>query len=215
MQYEATIKQVTRYIKTGEACFFLGAGISFFSPSDFPSGIELKTMVFDAICSKDEKLWDTVLKRYHNGSEFASRVDRLSPERVFGRLYEVVGDSLLEVFSAFRDSEPNQIRWIIAYCVRLGWFRAIFTTNFDQLLESALTSTGELQLGVARSNGDFEHSDQHVRLFKLHGCSDSPETILAALPQTDRHILYERHCALKECLETKPPPAKAVGFDYD
>ena len=53
---------------------------------------------------------------------------------------------------------------------RIDW-RAIFTTNYDQLVEHAYKTVGK-KLSVVRSNYDYSptYDGQSTQLFKIHGC---------------------------------------------
>lgn len=81
-----------------------------------------------------------------------------------------------------------------------GW-NAIFTTNFDQLVESAYKRRGQ-QTKVIRSNFDYDklETDEGTPVFKIHGClsQDSVDGHRSRMTLTERD--YDEYPEFRESL---------------
>lgn len=65
---------------------------------------------------------------------------------------------------------PSPAHWALAKLVQAGIFRNLYTTNFDQLIEQAVSQLGTMRVvsydEQVPGSGDFEHQPT---LYKLHG----------------------------------------------
>jgi len=134
-------------IDPAKTALLLGAGASV--PSGAPSGAQLARQLWRDVAKQDSQSDDLI--------ETSSILDRR-----YGR--KPVIDSIV---SALKKLKPTGG---LLGLPRLGW-REVFSTNFDQLIESAYKSC-ELPLTPIRSNFDFSNRESRLgtSLYKLHGC---------------------------------------------
>lgn len=110
----------------------------------------------------------------------------LAPE-VVASIVRTVAPDYFRCLIALDHGQWNRNHEIIAHLARAGFVTQIVTTNFDQLIEKALTSLGVV-FQIYRSDEDFENrtderSATGVEVFKLHGCLSDPDTIVATVEQ--------------------------------
>jgi hypothetical protein len=80
--------------------------------------------------------------------------------------------------SFFEGKEPGEVHKLIAKLVKIGVFRFIITTNFDNLIEKALDAEGlKDRYSVISTDDQARHSDswdkvETCRIYKLHGDKD-------------------------------------------
>jgi GTPase SAR1 family protein len=139
-----TLKQS---INTRQSVLLLGAGAAM--PSGAPSGAALA-----------EKLWQDVAKSSVQSDDLIDTASIL--ERRFGRraVMEVVRNTL----------QPLQPAGGLLAVPHHGW-NAVFSTNFDKLVERAYKRAG-VPLTPVRSNFDLTNRENRegATLYKIHGC---------------------------------------------
>lgn len=139
-----TLKQS---INSRQSVLLLGAGAAM--PSGAPSGAALA-----------EKLWQDVAKSSAQSDDLIDTASIL--ERRFGRraVMEIVRNTL----------QPLQPTGGLLAIPHHGW-NAVFSTNFDKLVERAYKRAG-VPLIPVRSNFDLTNRENRegVTLYKIHGC---------------------------------------------
>lgn len=142
-----SIATLCRALKPSRTALLLGAGASV--PSGAPSGRDLAHL-----------LWREVAKSEPSSDDLVETSSLL--ERRFQRI-----DVITAVVSRLRRLKPTGG---LLGLPQFGW-DSVFTTNFDQLLESAFKSCG-IPLAVVSSNYDFTNKEGRTEttLYKLHGC---------------------------------------------
>ncbi len=164
-------------IRPSRTVLFLGAGAGV--PSGAPTGRELATRLCDRLASGARI------------SEDLTEVCSILENR-YGRPALVTA-----VRSVFEHIQPSGGLLTLP---EFDW-HAIYTTNFDQLLESAYRRRGK-NLTPIRSNFDYGRSEasEGIPLFKLHGCisQDLIDGSKARMVLTERD--YEEYEDFREVL---------------
>ena len=167
-------------ISPQKTSLFLGAGASI--PSGAPSGVSLA-----------RTLWAQVAKQSAQSEDLMETASYLS--RQFGR-----SDVVRIVVNELKPLRPTGGMLAMP---RFDW-RAIYTTNFDKLVEKSFRIAG-VRLVSLRSNYDFsaKESDDGLRLYKLHGCisQDTSFGHKASMTLTERD--YEDHAAFRQAMFSK------------
>ena len=141
-------------VDPGHTTLVFGAGASI--PSGAPSGAQLA-----------EHLWREVAHSEPISDDLVDTASILV--RRYGR-----ADVINAVISALKSLKPSGG---LLGLPAMGW-RAYYSTNFDQLIESAFKQAG-IPLAVYRSNFDFTRKEASVgvKYFKIHGCITQDESL--------------------------------------
>ncbi len=155
---------------------FCGAGIS--RDASIPTAsdilIDLKKRIYQQEIKRvsfDEgefKKWISENKQYEKMG-YSESLDHLFPGIEQRRVY---------LNSFFEGKEPGEVHRLIAKLVKIGVFRFIITTNFDNLIEKALDEEGlKDRYSVISTDDQAKHSDswdkvETCRIYKLHGDKD-------------------------------------------
>lgn len=176
----AGVAQLVEQAKAGRLVLYIGAGVSAGPPSNGPMGAAVADRLRHAAaamlgCTPGDLANDTL-------EELASKVATLGDEEL----------SRLRLLAAtaydFAGLEPNYGHHVIAMLMREGLVKAI-TVNWDCAIEQA-----GLQIGVAISGITSVIHAQSITtelpLFKVHGCSRSPETLKITRDDVDSPQLW-------------------------
>lgn len=175
---------------------FVGAGVSMGPPTNLPSWRDVNRIVVRALASvaapvvgerSAAKAAELILARHE--------VEKLPPEYQAQVLAEFLHKRYFEVLRHLDSDRPNITHLAIAWLARLGCIRAMITTNFDRVLESAFTAVDaplerhfqpEHFRTLANDLGRFDQRDSACQLLKLHGSVDDPGTLIDTLAQRKR-----------------------------
>ena len=175
------VQEVNNLIKEEKLVIFCGSGIS------YNSGLPLAGGLRRAILEKlpiEEK-------------EISEIIESNLPFEVFMEVLAHNSD-ISEILDIFKDGEPNTNHILIARLAKKGYFKIIFTTNFDMLLEKALEKEG------LRRHEDFQvyynevqflkidfifKDDKMIRIIKIHGSIEDEESIRMSLSVVASKIL--------------------------
>lgn len=142
-----SLETLKQSISTRDSVLLLGAGAAM--PSGAPSGAALA-----------EKLWQEVAKSSAQSDDLIDTASIL--ERRFGRraVMDVVRNTL----------QPLQPSGGLLALPHHGW-NAVFSTNFDKLVERAYKRAG-VPITPVRSNFDLTNRENRAgaTLYKIHGC---------------------------------------------
>ena len=155
---EDTVEYLIAQARDMKLALMCGAGISSWAPTSMPPGDELKESVLRGI-----------------GLENTPVVAGLSLEHVMSKVGWGVESCLAEIFEG-RESKPNLWHHFVARLMKNRYVTHVFTTNFDQMIEAALTGwkypddylpvTNE-QYKVGET--EFTEDQQKPTIWHLHG----------------------------------------------
>ena len=177
----SSIEVICNHLTERTATLFLGAGINAgirnSSNTPFPLGAELSRWI-----ARDLLETPDLVVNLDDSAEMARF--RLGPK--------ALNDYIFEKFSAFR---PGVAHLALA---QLPW-DAIFTTNYDLLVEAAFQGTTVTPAGIARQVFSAEEtlnsfSEEDIPYYKLHGSADYANTEHGRLILTrEDYRFYETH----------------------
>jgi len=192
-------------LKEDNVVYFAGSGVSMWSPSNLPTGWELKRNLFRGITDTNN-LRHCFNWVYDGRSRMVmdSQWRKIPLEAIFGFIYEELGTKLLSRGLAFFGHKEFNIFHTLLVLLALGTKdRTIITTNFDVLFEAV--SPGKVEpycTTVPR-----HPPDGAVRLVKLHGTYARPESMILILKREGRGL----QSSLREFLSGFLP-GKAICF---
>lgn len=143
-----TLDQLCQRLRPETTSLLLGAGASI--PSGAPSGTDLAKRLWRKVANQDAQSSDLV--------ETASLLERRYSRRS-------VVDAIVSILKPLRPTGG------LLALPTFGW-RAVFSTNFDQLVERAYKKANVGPLIRIRSNYDLSHQEARTdtTLYKIHGC---------------------------------------------
>ncbi len=138
---------------------FLGAGCSVNSPAEIPAAPQLAELLRTESGLEGESLEEIAEQLWNQGGwqEFV----RILPR------------------DKWRARQPNICHRVIAEICREGLIRELITTNWDILLESALSQAGQPYSVIVESESLDTEPMTSALVVKVHGCIDHPEHIKA------------------------------------
>jgi|GEM_PF-6499445 len=162
-QMGIAVQDLLQDLSTGELALFVGAGVSAGALSGLPLWAPFR-----------DHLLETISGRAENDMKIQRRWDldllRKKPEAILEVILDVTGEAgLFSLLTAFRGhtTNPNH-RWIASLCYS-GLVSCIVTTNFDTLIETALTERGFIEIPI------MSISDRAVTDQKSYTVVASPE----------------------------------------
>src|SRR5262249_1679656 len=142
---------------------FAGAGISTAPPSSLPNWWQFNEAVLNSLAGSvaayttpklGEWIFGELLARRSAGTQFA-------PDYMADIIAEEAGMDYFQVVQALDAEETNAAHRAIARLAKSGGVRAFVTTNFDRLVERALTAEGVPFEGFAAAR---QYADLDTRL---------------------------------------------------
>jgi NAD-dependent SIR2 family protein deacetylase len=182
--------------KESRLVIFVGAGVSMGAPTNLPSWRDVNRIIVRSLAASasraiDDKLCEraaqTILQRHEK--------EKLPPAYQAQVLAEFLYKRYFEVLRFIDSDRPNASHLAIAWLARLGCVRAIVTTNFDRLIETAFAAVDVPLVAhykpehFAALAGDLSALDQPggpCHLLKLHGSAEDPGTLIDTLAQRKR-----------------------------
>lgn len=215
------IDAIASLIERGELVLFVGAGISLAEPSGMWGFQQLQNELLWALCQNLEPELKSSYGRIYEeirekrvSSEIAGRFLAVPPEYVFqlcnqamllkngtAEYYE------LQSLNVFSDSVPNQNHLTLAHLLTTGHIPAIFTTNFDVLIESAIDQLPQelRNKRTIRRCWKREHFEEvgvgEPTIFKLHGTVDDLRSIVVSLDEIGKSATLGKPRSLRYFLE--------------
>ena len=172
---------------------FVGAGASMGAPTNLPSWRDVNRIVVRSLAATAASaVGDTIAEKAAKLILTRHEKEKLPPEYQAQLLAEFLHGRYFEVLRHIDSDRPNATHLAIAWLARLGCVRAVVTTNFDRLLETAFATVGvPLEVhyqpthfrDLAADLNRLEKSDGPCQLLKLHGSVDNPETLIDTLAQ--------------------------------
>jgi SIR2-like domain len=200
-------------IPSDDIVLFLGAGASL----PLPAGGPLFELVRDALATRagvDPRRWDRVRTRDRRR---ALLLDHVIPE-VFLKEFADAGYELHEPLAAAvhgtPGTGPNAVHELAADVMRAGG--RVWTTNWDTWIERAWGGDAPSMWPDRAVAPDDDPNPDTVLLYKLHGTTERPETLLFATPQIMRPVAADWRAALLDgCRDRTLVVVGYAGVDID
>jgi hypothetical protein len=168
--------------KKGSFCIFLGAGAA--KSSGLALGNELRDIIL-------EKIYGSSNSELKFREEFGARTSKeqeITLEMVIQALRSRFGNKAHEFLTNFMNGGkiPSQGYWALVNLVANGFFRVILTTNFDEIMETALNEglgrTGCIRICTSDDFKSFEpqKNPNLPQIIKFHGTYTLPSTLVAS-----------------------------------
>lgn len=170
---DALLDEIESLLRSGQLAVFCGAGISRSPPSNLPLASELTAFMLEGLLGPKHCI------------SFKAKFDKLPLEL----LIEIIArnaDTFLPVFAqVLHSAEPNRNHLFLARLIANGHLQAVMTTNFDLLIERALTQQDHVNFEVYSREDQFEGLESKDLLqpsvVKLHGTADDLQSIRSTL----------------------------------
>ena len=186
---------------------FCGAGIS--ANSGIPLSKPLATEIISRLSSR----------RFTKG--FKNAAGELPLEMLLGTLKE--NSDISEILKVFVNSHPNKNHIMISELAKRGIVKTLVTTNFDTLIERSFDDSG-LMLNrdylVYSDEEDFskypgDNQDDRVKLIKIHGTIDTPESMRTTMKQIANSLLSESRARVLRSVFTEPAAnVLVIGYSF-
>jgi len=184
------ISKISKSIKEREVAVFCGAGISW--NSGLPLANELKQYILEKL-PIDKK---NIKKVMSSNFPFEAFIEHISGEDIVSSLMPIDISNLLNIY---KDGNPNTNHILIARLAKSGYCKAIFTTNFDLLIEKALEKeklkrhTDFEVYYDEKQISDFKKiGDEIIRIFKIHGSVDNINSIRTTMKDVASKTLSDK-----------------------
>jgi NAD-dependent SIR2 family protein deacetylase len=175
-EVSVTIDNIIEGINSGISIVFCGSGIS--RNSGLPVVKELIPYILQKLdVSEDDKKLILDKDNY--------------PKIPFEAFMQILHDNIFfdNLIDIFNKGEPNVNHLLLAKLIKTGKLRTIVTTNFDRLIERALSFEPQALLegkdyDVLFMEKDFNNiawSEDRIRIVKIHGSVDNKETMAITL----------------------------------
>lgn len=171
---------------------FLGAGTSMIAPSSLPGWYKFNDLVLEGLTRRlveytnREWLGSEILEEVLNRR---NKTQYLAPDYQAQLMTEQCGESYFRVLQVLDVDETNPVHQDIAHLAKSGHLAAVVTTNFDRLVERALTQAG-IDHRVYFDVAGFQALQQTLTdpqapllVVKVHGSVESPESMVDTLQQ--------------------------------
>lgn len=154
---------------------FCGAGISNAIPSNLPLANELKFNIVGRLLGIERS------------QSLVEKLNRIPLEYVIEIIDRNSTGFLPALGRLFHAPTPNKCHFFLAQLVTTGHLQTIMTTNFDTLIEKAISALSGLSYAVYSSEDEFSALNMnelsHPSIIKIHGTADNIETIRSTLQQ--------------------------------
>ncbi|MEO8434319.1 MAG: tetratricopeptide repeat protein [Pyrinomonadaceae bacterium] len=196
MRQDSEIAKLLIAAQNRRLVIFVGAGVSVAPPTNLPAWRDVNRIVVRSLASaatpvlgqqQADNAADLILSRHAH--------EKLPPEYQAQVLAELLHKRYFEVLRYLDSEHANPNHLAIAWLARLGCVRAIITTNFDRVIETAFAAVdAPLERhfqpdhfhALAADLARFDKPDLPCQLLKLHGSVDDPGTLIDTLAQRKR-----------------------------
>lgn len=203
------VNKIIDGINSGETVIFCGAGIS------RNSGLPVVNQLVPHILEK--------LEVSDNDANLILDKDNYPrvPFEVFMQ-YLQENSNLERIFDIYNQGEPNTNHILFAKLIKAGKLKTIVTTNFDKLIEKALS----MEPKALRENEDYDviytendflninWSDNRIRLIKIHGSAEDKAGMAITLKQVASQILSKPRAAVIEHVFSKGTHKNVLVLGY-
>lgn len=216
---DGSIQTVIERLTGEELVLFVGAAISNAKPSSLPGFLDLQNEMLwalhKALGSRFSQLYrdlyaDIKSRQFINPA--SQSIVSVPPEYIMelGR-QELDADGeqkeyfALEPVLGMERASPNHNHVVVAGLLASQTVKAVFTTNFDTLIEKAYALVQPLakeQLRVFKNLDDFSDiSDLPRGLYKIHGCLSEPASIVTSLNDVGYRAVRQKYKSLSLALK--------------
>ncbi len=185
---------------------FCGAGIS--KNSGLPLANELKQSILERL-PVDKKDMDEIMNSI---LPFEAFIETLSENTDISKILDI-----------FEDGKPNTNHILISKLAKNSYFKTIFTTNFDLLIERALEKEGlkkDEDFKVYCDEEQFSRIDfkdienKIIRIFKIHGSIEDKNSIRTTLKAVADRSLSDKRMNVIRHLFSAGNHKKVLIFGY-
>lgn len=195
-----TIDDIIKTINSGETSVFCGAGIS------RDSGLPVVNQLIPHILHKLEMPKEHIKLILDDDN---------NPKIPFEAFMECIKESCDPdlIFDIYGQGEPNTNHILLAKLIKAGKLKTIVTTNFDKLIEKALSMEPYPMFegkdyDLLYKEEDFEHinwNNQRPRIIKIHGSIDNKELMAITLKQVaSQELSRARFAVIKNVFSAGP-----------
>lgn len=165
---ELTLSDI--FSEKDQLCFLVGSGVSLDPPSCLPTGFQFTEKLLEKLIPKEEhQAVFELMNPEREGMQGAG--DFLRFEQLIGYLHEEWDPDLTILAYFEKCNSPNDNHFILAHMLMQGC--AVFTTNFDNLLEHALLKSNirkkDIFPVINREEWEGISSNKGFHIYKLHG----------------------------------------------
>ncbi len=193
LSYTKTEREFILDVQRGRVVFWVGAGVSMWSPTNLMSGAELKRYLLDQIFLKSDRLLEPIASKISDPqSAIAKALAEVAPEAIGEAIHQSVGPSFVNHFlSTFLKAEPNLVHQTLVTALLMNRLRGIMvTTNYDTCLEKVLRQHGASH--VVWTQDDMPRSIGTIArkwaIIKPHGCATRPSSVVLAISREARGL---------------------------
>lgn len=166
---------------------FAGAGISMPAPSSLPSWYAFNDIVLSALTRRVDGFVGADFSEHLQQQLVATRRDTryFSPDYQAQIIEDEIGSAYFRILQALDTPDRNACHDSVAALAAQGFVAAIVTTNFDRLLERALTAAG-VEHRVLRQADEytaFRPGEGPITILKVHGSVELPDSMVDTLRQ--------------------------------
>lgn len=192
---------------SGNLVAFCGAGVSAGAPTSLPSWFELNAMIAEALLARADQAFEHYLSADAVRPAFESigarrQLQRFPPDYQAQVIEELAGENYFRALTSVDVDTINETHAGIAALAEAGFLSAVVTTNFDRLIELALSERG-VSHRVAIDERSFAEaartltSDDDLLVLKVHGSVSEPSSLVDTLKQ--RRL--GRSASLDRCMD--------------
>lgn len=196
----------------------VGAGISMAPPTSLPSWRDFNTAVLRALADRLEattsRSW--VAGRFERLIERRNTLQAFTPDFMAQLMTEEAGADYFRVLQGLDTDRCNANHEALADRARAGLVRAVLTTNFDRLIELALTARGVAHKVFATTKAfetlpeALDQRDAPFPVIKAHGTVTIPSSMVDTLAQRVAGRPQSLEAAIRMLLERSP--CLVLGF---
>jgi tetratricopeptide (TPR) repeat protein len=198
---DITLSDLAYLFADKRVAVFAGAGLSVDPPSFCPDWNGFRSMILRALLrsldgtgllsgAQEEAFGKSLIADFESAA-----ASPFKPEIFMELLAGEIGDHALGALAVLKGGACNANHLVLARAAKHGHLSVIITTNFDQYIEHALEAEGvphnvyshaDEFTGLAAAIAD--ETQERVRVVKLHGSLERPETIRMTLRQAARPL---------------------------
>ncbi len=180
------IEQISA-LKRQKFAVFAGAGISV--KSGLPLQNEIKTYIVSILCQNSERL-ETLFQQ--RAQYWSTNLNKVMLERLLHMCENRVPRITELIIPSFLEGQPTKYHYLLAKLMLDGTVPTIFTTNFDILIEKAITHISNQSrppyVSVVIDESSLSDDRSCPSLVKLHGSAETPSSVILTLDRVGKGL---------------------------